>query len=121
MFHHLTMLCPAVAPELAAQTISLKDPQGARARSTPGLRAQLTERTAWPRRSPPRRARSRPRRRAAHPRDRRAPAARTDPPKLFSGIWPPRILPSLGPTGKVDPSRAHPNRLLRMGQAVTVP
>ena len=32
MFHHLTMLCPAVAPELAAQTISLKDPQGARAR-----------------------------------------------------------------------------------------
>jgi putative transposase len=44
VFHRGTFLCRAVAPELAAQTISLKDLQNARARRRRELRAQLTER-----------------------------------------------------------------------------
>jgi putative transposase len=44
VFHRGTFRCRAVAAELAAQTISLKDLQNARARRRRELRAQLTER-----------------------------------------------------------------------------
>ena len=44
LYHHGTFLCRAVAPDLAAATISLKDLQNARARRRRELRSQLTER-----------------------------------------------------------------------------
>ena len=73
VFHRGTFLCRAVAPELAAQTISLKDLQNARARLRRELRA--ADRAAQPGRGAhPPRARSRPRRR---PAARRTAARRT--------------------------------------------
>ena len=74
VFHRGTFLCRAVAPELAAQTISLKDLQNARARLRRELRA--ADRAAQPGRGAhPPRARSRPRRRPAHPPHRRGSTA----------------------------------------------
>ncbi len=44
IYHHGAFLCRAVAPELAAATISLKDLQAARTRRRQDLRGQLTQR-----------------------------------------------------------------------------